>query len=173
MGAYYEAVIDSKERYSPHRVGDGLKLMEHAYLSNEYCMSVEYMLLENPSRLTWLCDYHETDDIFKKTWSQINEGEYFPVPNSYSKHAICRYFINHSKKMFIDSKKLEKLNPDWCIHPLPILCNSETKSAGGGDYHPECYQRATWCNDVIEVVTDLDSVPIEYKDVTEDCLFFE
>ncbi len=75
----------------------------------------------------------------------------------------------------IDVKELFKFygkqaKDEWYIHPIPLLCNSDTQSLGGGDYHPEDSRRATWCEDIIS--TSRHREP-EYQDVTEDVLFFE
>jgi len=176
MGAYYEATIGEGEnarRFCTHKTGNGLKLMEHSYISNDYCMVIMSMLLNKPQPLVWLCDYHEADDLTSLTWDNVKEFEGYDQTNHFEK-SNC-YVFNHTKKLFINLGQLHNKgkaeNDGWAIHPIPILCNSDERSRGGGDYHPEDSRRATWCGDLIE--TSKSPRNIGYEDVTEDCWFTE
>jgi hypothetical protein len=169
-------IRESKDKavmYSTHSRDNGLKLMEHSYLENNYCKHIMSLLKNNPLPLIWLCDYHEADETTDLTWDLCEEDETDECIDSFTDD---KYFIlNHTKKVFIDVEKLFKLygeeaKEEWYIHPIPILCNSDTQSLGGGDYHPEDSRRATWCEDIISTSQEPEG---EYKDVTEDVLFFE
>ena len=172
MGAYYKAVIDNSYSVNPHKYDNGMKLMEHSYLGNNYCSAIENVL-KTSRLLVWLCDYHEKDETYPHgTWDDYEDKtvkEHSPLEK--------RYFINHTKEVYIDVEKLVRLSKDisdeWVIHPLPILCNSERSSAGGGDYHKEDSRRATWCNDEIQVILALDEIHFNYTDCTEHCIFKE
>ncbi len=55
--------------YDTHAIGNGLKLMEHSFLNNNYCKHIMSLLYNNPKPLIWLCDYHQPDDdTTRYTW---------------------------------------------------------------------------------------------------------
>lgn len=175
MGAYYQATIEQEGeeaiRYNTHDAGSGLKLMEHSYISNEYVERIMSMLFDKSSLLTWVCDYTEGTYL---DWGKTKEEtkEKF-LENSYE--IMSTYIIlNHTQGLKIDIKKLICLNKErmFIIHPLPILCNSEKKSMGGGDYHNDESLRGTWAGDEIEITYD-ENLNEEYEDVTEDVIFYE
>lgn len=162
--------------FNTHDVGNGLKLMEHSYVRNNYVLTIMAMLFNNPQKLVWLCDYHEPDENTKASWETINDSSY--SEDLSLDQANNKYFIiNHDKNCFIDVEKLIQLYKEdenyseWMIHPIPLLCNSDESALGGGDYHPRDSRRATWCEDLIE--TSFEPPKKGFVDVTEDCLFFE
>ena len=175
MGAYYEACVRD-ERYCTHELNNGLKLMEHGYIGNNYCQAIEYKLLNNPQPLVWVCDYHEEDDRCSITWENTEEGTLEEAPNAYIKNKIV-YVLNHSKGLYFELSKVQELLGEseygLYIHPLPILCNSDITAMGGGDFHPEDIRRGTWCLDDISVSTDYIPLLDEFEDVTKDVLFKE
>jgi hypothetical protein len=155
MGAYYEATIDGI-RFDTHSMDNGLKLMEHSYLENDYCIAMEVILSEEPAEVIWLCDYHEPDGRTQRTWENTNElGVNNETKDSVEDFKTKeRFIINLDKKAYFSTKELMELSEnenDWVIHPLPLLTNSDTESSGGGDYHEELSWRADWCEDKITV----------------------
>jgi hypothetical protein len=171
MGAYYEGTIETDDgliRFNPHSVDNGLKLMEHSWLKNRYVNLVLNELTE-PKRLSWVCDYTENDYWVWDNAKEVN----FDSSDDFVKY---KYIINEDKKLFIDVDKLEELyneqtSDGWHIHPIPILCNIEESSQGGGDFHEEDSRRSIWSKDRIWVTNDEPDKT--YQDVTGDCLFFE
>lgn len=166
MGAYYMATINNT-MYDTHSRGNGLKLMEHSYINNNYCNHIMNELKENPQPLVWLCDYHEPDEQCKFVWDDLEEDESETCNSEFTP-----IIINHSKGLYIDLAKLES-DEDLIIHPIPLLCNSEKHSMGGGDYHPEDSRRGTWCLDDISTADTLPDHLSDFLDVTEDCRFTE
>ncbi len=177
MGAYYMATIAKNgevKMYSTHDVDNGLKLMEHSYIENEYVERIMSMLQETPGHLTWLCDYYEGPGL---TWGNVEEAtkEEFLEDSDY---IDSDYFVlNLTQNLCIDIDEAYKLSrkasTSWPIHPLPILCNSNEQSQGGGDFHQEDSRRATWKGDLIQIVLTADDVPEGFTDVTEDVIFIE
>ena len=162
--------------YDTHAIGNGLKLMEHSYLDNDYCKHIISLLHNNPSKLIWLCDYHEPDDITKHTWETTQENDSYKALDDFEDNDY--WIINHTKKLYIDIKKLYEIYftnsaDSWYIHPIPLLCNSDTQALGGGDYGPEDSRRATWCEDIISTEFPQKDNLIDFQDITEDCLFYE
>ncbi len=166
MGAYYSATLENK-RYNAWQTKNGAKLMEHGFVGNNYVENVMFLLLENPKSLQWLCDYTEEG----KTWDNTKETtlpeDSYPLGGLY-------LILNHTKKFKIDMKKFICINKlrDFQVHPLPILCNSETNQMGGGDFYSEESLRGAWKGDIIEVTYNEDKCA-EYLDVTQDCVFYE
>jgi len=151
--------------------------MEHSYLANDYCKYIISILKDNPKKLVWLCDYHDGKQNTQLTWNKTKQVNSFFMINSFEDDNY--WIINHTKKCYIDIKKLKylyensKQSTNWNIHPIPILCNSDEYSQGGGDYHTPDSRRATWCEDLISSSKPYKDEFENFKDVTEDCLFFE
>jgi len=168
MGAYFQATVN-KKRYSTWATDNGAKLLEHGYVGNDYVEKVLWHLLDNPSHLVWLCDYHEGE----LTWDNVPEAEMderswalFPT----------YYILNQTKGEVIDLKKLIGLSKErrWIIHPLVVLCNSDKEAQGGGDYRKDDPRRASWADDLIEITYDEEkATQFNHKDVTEENLFYE
>ena len=159
--------------YGTHSRDNGLKLMEHSYLENNYCKHIMSLLEDNPQNLIWLCDYHESDDITELTWNDAENDDTNKCLDSFPDDKY--YILNHTQKLSIDVQKLlslyKKENKNgWFIHPIPILCNSDTESQGGGDYRKKDSRRATWCEDEISTSKNQNTT---FKDITEDVLFYE
>jgi len=160
MGAYYEATLDTV-RYDTHSLDNGLKLMEHSYLENNYCIAVEQKLLEKARKLIWLCDYHTPDSRCNLEWVTTDEKEFETSEVDLDLIKKNRYVINLDKGEYFSTQQLiDNVNDKdaWIIHPLPLLTNSETGSMGGGDYHEELSWRSSWCNDTIKVSLDKNEV---------------
>jgi len=168
MGAYYQGTVNHT-RYETWSIGQGAKLMEHSYIGNNYVGLVMDELEKKPAPVRWVCDYSENEDGFD--WEKTTEA-------SFSKDAKAFdpiYFIyNHTKNVYIDMAELISLFSDrsMMMHPIPILCNSETESMGGGDLHQEESRRGTWYGDTLEVVYDRINV-LDALNVTEEVKFVE
>lgn len=142
MGQYFHPVILAENKktvlswmYS-HEYNDGLKLMEHSYLENEFVGAFESLLVSNPQHVVWAGDYAdpeytekqtrlETEYEFKKR-QEKNVGKHLR-PKKVTEnvdvtiYSLCddsskvnpkagkvkeRYIVNHDKKQFIDKKKV-------------------------------------------------------------------
>lgn len=70
MGQYYKPIILGKDRktirgyWYSHKIGEGLKLMEHSYINNSLCNCVEKYLIKNGGgRVVWAGDYADTEKV--------------------------------------------------------------------------------------------------------------
>jgi len=163
-----------------HDYNNGLKLMEHSYVKNEFVQSFEKLLSRGgefyKSRVVWSGDYADNEPGMKV----ISEGKEYDA-NLYS---LCndenkinpkvtstkdyRFIVNHTKKVFVDKSK----SPDtdgWQIHPLPLL-TCEGNGRGGGDYFGEDQQEiiGSWARDVISIEKDNPNVTngtMDYKEL--------
>lgn len=61
MGQYYVPLIirenDLFKGGFAHDFGNGLKLLEHSYIGNNFVNAITHELLDNPGRLAWIGDY--------------------------------------------------------------------------------------------------------------------
>jgi hypothetical protein len=165
MGQYYNPAIlaDNKTTvkkwvYS-HDFGNGLKLMEHSYIGNNFVTAFESLILNNPQRVVWAGDYA---DICKKrktnVYDRCLDSKQLEATNAIDEFINntsvrdTRFIINHSKKEFVDKNKVAEIN-GWegaKIHPLPLL-TCEGNGRGGGDFRGNNKYVGTWARDIISV----------------------
>lgn len=167
MGQYYIPCVitieDGKVRilgwlYS-HNFGNGLKLMEHSYIGNNFVEAFESLLVPGAkyykSMVVWAGDYADVEPDIKVE----EDGELYDVnlynmtePNNEIKPIDIEkidltdyhYILNHTKQQYTDKRKSTE------IHPLPLL-TSEGNGRGGGDYRNDSPFIGTWARDSISI----------------------
>lgn len=156
MGQYYLPIILKKEdRNEPvkswysHDFNNGLKLMEHSFIDNEFVANVEYYLLTNPQPLVWEGDYAEDgeDNLYSRA------DTLHAVPEKFSVSMLHNtYVVNHEKKQFY--KRPKHSNKTWVVNPLPLL-TCEGNGLGGGDYFTDNKEElkliGSWARNIIEI----------------------
>ena len=170
MGQYYKPIILGENKktvvkwmYS-HKYSNGLKLMEHSYVGNNFVGAFESLIKDNPKRVVWAGDYAD-DCRGRKTnlYSRCKDSlEVTPTANDKD----VRFIINHTKKTFVDKHKGSKGNDGWQIHPLPLL-TCEGNGRGGGDYRGESSLIGSWARDVISVS---DTKPKDFEELVFDLI---
>jgi hypothetical protein len=170
MGQYYKPAILGKNKktvkgwaYS-HDYGNGLKLMEHSWVLNDFVGGFEKLLAPwgkfYKSPVVWAGDYADEEKDSKtnlytrckdKTKLDLDAGVIDP---------IYRYIVNHTKKQYVDKMEVPD-NDGWRIHPLPLL-TCEGNGRGGGDFHNtnESHLVGFWARDVISIEKE---VPEKYE----------
>lgn len=162
------AIIDTdgitKTIYS-HDFDNGLKLMEHSWIGNEFVNAIYSCILDNPLRVAWIGDYSdEFDDLnpesyhlgmtledFKVYYDAVWGDKSTRIPkSSFSPADISlvdaktkkHYLINRDLGIFLDMGKYIKRATvtkgnmkGWCINPLPLL-TACGNNRGGGDFYP-------------------------------------
>lgn len=165
MGQYYVIVILGEKGVrggdhirawlSPHALGYGVKLMEHAYIDTKLMNAIEAELSEDgtfyKSRVVWAGDYADPEPDGRTLHELTDEqhGKEMALPTTPSAKTY-RYITNHTKREYIDKETLKNR-----IHPLPLL-TAEGNGAGGGDYrgHNEALC-GSWARDVISMDNEL------------------
>lgn len=193
MGQYYKAVLIHADgtinTLNPHKYENGMKLLEHSYVGNNFVNTVLTQIWHNPTCIAWIGDYSDSregdpyesifsKDVFMNIYNTVWKGErdIRPDPRALLTIKNCRrYFVNHTKKVYIDMKEYVKQNKwheegeyfvrckngsrrkrkysyDMAINPLPLLtaCGN---GRGGGDYHegnPDYDKVGLWAFDIIE-----------------------
>ena len=164
MGQYYRPLMifrdGTKRSALAHNFNNGLKLMEHSWVGNNFVNAVLNEMVDKPVRLAWLGDYSdmavkEGCDIgsgyitsrteflkmFRYLWGEHSSPADLPSDSPTFKldcqHADC-YIVNLTKRCYIDMEQYIKCNggKEWCIHPLPLL-TALGNGLGGGDYSGE------------------------------------
>ena len=157
MGQYYYPIILNSNGkivvwMCAHNYNNGLKLMEHSYLGNNFVSTFEFGLSpEGPhykSRVVWAGDYADKEPDQEKNLYQMCD-EYTMISPQVKETKMYCYIINHSKKQFVDKTKTPK-QENFALHPLPLL-TCEGNGRGGGDYRGESPLIGSWARDIISV----------------------
>jgi len=174
MGQYYKPIfLGEKEDGKPetikaffysHDYDNGLKLMEHSWMRNDFVATIESQLSEgapfHKSRLVWAGDYADKEENSEKNLYHVCEDSLKMKPRTSKK--MYRYILNHTKMEFIDKRKIPKSSDGWQVHPLPLL-TSEGCGMGGGDFHGESNSIGIWARDSISVQ---NKKPIGFTEIT-------
>ena len=181
MGQYYTPVIKRNNRfnnYYSHNYGNGLKLMEHSYIRNNFVDTVLKELYKNPGKLAWVGDYAEPDDVNSPEaldFIKSQERDIYTNPKrSDGSFMVDKVVVNHTKKEYVNLaeyiESATKDDWDFQINPIPLL-TAIGNGKGGGDY---CGNQENmighWACDELEVV---DEIPDGYTNIVNDVYFEE
>lgn len=172
MGQYYTPIIKRGKKfkgYYSHHYNNGLKLIEHSYVGNEFTETVMAELFDNPGKLAWVGDYAEEKDVKSEFTLQFIQaekrfGRSFDLgKNNYSKPIYLskpeyRYIINYDKNEYIDMEEYCKMynRKDFILHPVPLL-TAIGNGRGGGDYYGSNMKLiGYWACDTIMTTNDLE-----------------
>lgn len=168
MGQYWKPVnVDKKEYVLTHDYDEGLKLMEHSYIGNDFMDIVEGLLSPggfwHRCKLVWAGDYMDTglflpegtpektsDGYVINLYSFVGDNKIKPDAKDLPKRG--RYLVNHTKKVCLDLAKEKNGKDNLIIHPLSLLtCSGNGR--GGGDYRPGTGKKliGTWAGDEISL----------------------
>jgi hypothetical protein len=184
MGQYFKPCILNKKNKTTvekhlyaHDYGDGLKIMEHSYIGNNFVGAFETLIQENPQRVVWGGDYAEPCRNRKTNTSKRckDKNKVNPiVPNQDKYQKEYPYIVNHTKREYVNKNGLKEIK-GWDgakIHPLPLL-TSEGNGGGGGDFFGKDPNKlvGSWARDVISIekANFLNQITLlDYKCITFD-----
>lgn len=180
MGQYYKSCIltdngDVSAWMLSHEYGNGLKLMEHSWLDNDFVAAFESLLaLDGARRVVWAGDYadeepggeniyHHTNRISPlrfdcaamrgRQWGDKVEPTDGPIPVEVTTESHP-YLLDHDRREYVDKREIpatyETAEDAWRIHPLPLL-TCEGNGRGGGDYRGDWPHVGRWARDRISV----------------------
>lgn len=120
---------------------NGLKLMEHSWVGNDFTEAFSETLMNNPTKVCWCGDYAEEEECkefgfeYKDVWKEKRE-EYKHLKETSFTIKRVGYLVNKTKKEYINLREYIKNSSrgGWCIYPLSLLC-ALGNGRGGGDYH--------------------------------------
>jgi hypothetical protein len=135
MGQYYKpSNLNKEESLYSHDYGNGLKLMEHSYVGNDFVNAVVMLLAEGWKNdpIVWAGDYADPDeDILNEDQEPMTiyarDFKEIKVPTDDFSY---KYILNHDREEFVN---IQESGEEWQIHPLPLL-TCEGNGRGGGDY---------------------------------------
>jgi hypothetical protein len=182
MGQYYHPLsMEKKEAVCSHDYDNGLKLMEHSYIGNDFVAVVENMIAEGGhwfgDRIVWAGDYADPEvdengspltyksedgkDDYELTLYHIT-GDFIIKPAKV-KRPNYRYLVNLDTNEFVDMKKVPATDT-WTdkkgkefpvrIHPLPLL-TCEGNGRGGGDFGGKDHKKLVgkWARNRVTIST--------------------
>ncbi len=180
MGQYFSAVLQERNGkasyFDAHEYDNGMKLMEHSFIGNNYVGTVYETIREyGPLRCGWVGDYSDTESLDKdgkwflakvfgdekkrkrvlRWWNLVERssenGVGIEYPEEALEHNKADYLLNYDRKEYIKVPAYEK--GKWQVHPLPILTCSNPGS--GGNFRPKTEWEkevfCSWCGDMIGV----------------------
>ena len=153
MGQYYKPISMNKMQHLySHDYGNGLKLMEHSYIGNNFVNTIESLLAPGgewyKNRLVWAGDYADEEENGDNLWTQVGDD---PIePEDMEQVESGRYIVNHTEREFVDKDIVPKDSEGWKVHPLPLL-TCEGNGRGGGDYHRDNWHIGDWARDEISI----------------------
>jgi hypothetical protein len=201
MGQYYKPCIladKSGEAQSEkvigwmysHEYNNGLKLMEHSWMRNDFVNTFEKLLAPRgqyaKKRIVWAGDYADGENelAYQDENGKQNEVNLYDLcedenqlkPKKVTREMLYRYILNHTTKQFVDKTKVpvsdywtDKNGKKWpfTIHPLPLL-TCEGNNRGGGDFRgSERGQVGVWARHSISVA---NRVPKGFTEFTFDLI---
>ena len=140
MGQYYMPTLISEDGsirtlYS-RDYGNGLKLMEHSYIGNNFVNAVLTEIWQDPTRVAWIGDYSDDElgDAYERKLTHEDFMHYYaaawndgredlrvrPEPRSILTMRIKRrYLVNHTQKVYIHIGEYIAANRwteqgEWC-----------------------------------------------------------
>ena len=162
MGQYFRPVIIDKKNSKKvvaslyaHSYNNGLKLMEHSYVGNNFVNAFTTLINDKDGKykgypMAWAGDYSDAV-VDNKNYYDIALEQDTDVNKKDIQTNVYRYFINKTKKEFVDIEDCPsgKSSDDLIVHPLPILTSM---GVGSYDYYPnngEFKFIGSWANNVV------------------------
>ena len=166
MGQYYTATnLDKLSHISPYKYGSLNKLMETAWLKNDYIHTV-INLLKEPwfgDKVIFCGDYAESGNYKRGKHLETNKATEEEVEENIKDYCL----VNLDKKLFchIDCCPVDKYG--WQINPLSLLL-ADGNGLGGGDYRSDkdYYSVGSWAYDHIGVMKKSDKRLADFEKVT-------
>jgi len=162
MGQYWKPIVLADNNKivgwtNPHNYSDGfngLKLMEHGYLDNDYVRSVERLFTPGGQfdgyRLVWSGDYAEPEPKGKNLWGMLTKKtEIKKLPANPVDRDEFPFIINLDKNVFIDKRAVigGSYWSDECrpLHPLVFMTlDRSSLGYGGGDQYEHNASGSSW-----------------------------
>lgn len=172
MGQYYKVCINylggKKEDtyYSDRRVkGEGrelAKLIEHSYFGNVLMDSVADVLHHYETKLAWIGDYSEKDEVaditkgeasYDDCWGDDSKDDF--EFNKAEFDYFRKFLVNLTKKEYISfDDYMKKAKSEWQLNPISIM-TAIGNGRGGGDYFSRSKRKmnlvGSWAWDVITI----------------------
>lgn len=171
MGQYYVPVLTDENgnsfKLESHAFGNGLKLMEHSWIGNNFVNAAYCMIYNKPMQVAWIGDYSmdgyiqgdepymsvlsENDfaTVYSAAWDSEKSSAQELQPDVFNQTRLENlvtmdttglFLSNYTLQAFLDLGKYIRMNrtlDGWCVNPLPLL-TACGNGRGGGDYCDTC-----------------------------------
>ncbi|HBG28981.1 MAG: hypothetical protein A2Y10_14835 [Planctomycetes bacterium GWF2_41_51] len=166
MGQYYKPInLENGQWLYSHDYGNGLKLMEHSWIGNEFVGAVMKMMVaggswhKNP--IVWCGDYYDEEDYYSKVADndKIQPNEFLT-----KQQQLKAILVNHTTKEYVVYSKIPVNSNGWQVNPLPLL-TALGNGRGGGDYdldYPDADKVGIWAKHILSVEYE---IPEGYKEL--------
>lgn len=182
MGQYYMPIsIDKMQSVYSHDYDNGLKLMEHSWIGNNFVNVVENLIAKDGAwhgdKIVWAGDYADSEpnsdpESEENLYVMCHDDKIRPDENK----TEYRYLVNLDTQEFVDMTKIPITDTytdddgntiEYRIHPLPLL-TCEGNGRGGGDFHGEDPGDliGTWARN--RVIVQNEKPNIEYSELIFD-----
>lgn len=153
----------------PLDFSNGMKLMEHSWIGNDFVGKVMELLTEggawHKKRIVWCGDYYNEKGEMDYYDKVSDENKLAPKNSLNEKEQEDSILVNHSKKQYVIMSKAPIDTDGWKANPLPLL-TALGNGRSGGDYHGENEDKVgIWAEDVLSVETEIpkDFVELEIR----------
>jgi hypothetical protein len=179
MGQYWKPImIENMEWVYSHDYDNGLKLMEHSWIGNNF-VGVVMKLLSKGEKwykkpIVWCGDYFSEEGEENYYDKADDNLKIMPVFSMKESEQVKCVLVNHTKKEYViispeDFKKSTKVKAqakkmlkviegneerEWKIHPLPLL-TALGNGRGGGDFRGENDMIGYWARDILSVEKEI------------------
>ena len=153
MGQYYYPVsIEKKEHVYSHNYENGLKLMEHSWVGNNFVKVVERLISKGGrwfgDRIVWAGDYADNEVVNGvETADNLHNICDVRIQPAEVKGRNLRFLKNLDTNEYVDLNRVPVTDVSqdwkWQIHPLPLL-TCEGNGRGGGDYRGDSDLVGKW-----------------------------
>ena len=158
MGQYYKPInlANGQWLYS-HDYGNGLKLMEHSWIGNQFVGAVMKLMTSGgpwyKKPIIWCGDYYNEEgeqDYYDKV---SDDKKITPKEFLSEEEQLAAIVMNHTKKEYVVLSKVPSTPHGWRINALPLL-TALGNGRGGGDYYdnlPDADKVGIWAKDILSV----------------------
>ena len=142
MGQYYKPInIENGQWLYSHDYGNGLKLMEHSWIGNEFVGAVMKLLTKggpwHKKPIVWCGDYF-AEEGEEDYYDSVKDGDKIMSAQCLSQEEqLDAVLVNHTTMQYVVYSKLTGDSDGWQVNPLPLL-TALGNGRGGGDYYPDC-----------------------------------
>ena len=161
MGQYYKPInIDNNQWLYSHEYDNGLKLMEHSWVGNNFVGTVMALMLPggtwHKNRIVWAGDYYDGEGEIPYYSLAEDKDKINPHTSITKEMQKKAKLVNHTKKLYVRYDEMPCHTDDygeWIVNPLPLL-TALGNERGGGDYHSEHAdfdKVGIWAGDVLSI----------------------
>lgn len=166
------------EGRKPHYLSFGYGLIQHSWIKSELAKAFNYYLYSNPPmNVVWCGDYSQEEECrelgfeYQRVWGLTVYGEcikktkidklQFPNKEQRKVFDKMNYFVNYTKKLYLDFNKYEYFSIildnrnflNECMYPVSLL-TALGNGRGGGIYcacYPNFDKVGAWAGDLVSI----------------------